>query len=167
VEQRPGPLTCGRPIPYPTADQADGFSLTLKSLRRDAPDGPPQVSFTINAPEPVGLNPTEVYPTVLLLRDGIVVGGPIPPGVPGRVQQLPLYLWEPGPGGSVLVEELAQPWLCGMTSWGEVWAQPNRYDLAIVMTPPTTDPGPANSESGAPSKPLLMASSSLDALAIT
>jgi len=165
VAQETGHFTCGQPIPYPTVEKENGFSISLTTLHRDSPTGPPQVTFTINAPEPTGLNPTEVYPTVLLLRDGIVIGGPVPDGGlgPGRMLRLPL--WGPQYGWPITAQQSVQSWLCGVTTWDEVWAHPDRYDLAVVMTPPSENPEPGNSGFSVPAGPLLMALAPLESVA--
>ncbi|GCD96837.1 hypothetical protein [Embleya hyalina] len=133
--QEPGLFTCGRPIGLPTTERFDGVGLSPLTVERptEAPDGPPRVTAALSLPRPVGLDSTEVYPTVLVLWDEVVVGGPIqaggtPAGRPLRSPDWPL--------GDRTIRQLAPDWLCGAATWQQVWADPGRYTLALVMTPP-------------------------------
>ncbi|MGW1994877.1 hypothetical protein [Embleya sp. NPDC001921] len=136
--QEPGLFTCGRPIGLPTTtERFEGFGLLPLTVERptETPDGPPRVTSALGPRSSTGLNATEVYPTVLVLRDGVVVGGPVQAGAlpPGR--PLPNVDWFPS---DQTIRALAPTWLCGAVSWQQVWADPGRYTVALVMTPPKT-----------------------------
>ncbi|WP_126635437.1 hypothetical protein [Embleya hyalina] len=160
--QEPGPFTCGRPIGYPTTERYDGFGLSPLTIEHPAgaPDGRPTAVATLTPSSPTGLNATEVYPVLLVLRDGIVVGGPVQAGArgPGRLLRSPTW----GPGDQT-VRDLAPAWLCGAVTWEQMWAHPGRYTPALVMTPPTTDGNRPGSRAIDASYPLLISTARLDA----
>lgn len=160
--QEPGPFTCGRPLGYPTTERYDGFGLSPLTIERPpgAPDGPPRIVAELTPSSPTGLNATEVYPVVLVLRDGIVVGGPVRAGALGPGRPLRSPTWVPS---DQTIRDLAPAWLCGAVTWEQVWADPGRYMLALVMTPPTTDGNRPGSRAIDASYPLLISTARLDA----
>ncbi|WP_161358327.1 hypothetical protein [Streptomyces sp. SID3343] len=142
IEQEPGPFTCGRPIESPVVERLDGFDLLGLTIERTADvDVPPLVSVTLEAPAPMRLNATKVYPTVLLLRDGVVVGGPVRAGALGPGRPLRFVDWDPAYEWPAKIRQPAPDWLCGQLSWQQVWANPSHYTLAVVMTPPKASAG--------------------------
>ncbi|MFI1585578.1 hypothetical protein [Embleya sp. NPDC020630] len=159
--QEPGPFTCGRPLGYPTTEQFEGFGLSPLRIERTAPDGPPKVEADLESPSPNGLNATEVYPVVVVLRDGIVVGGPVEAGAlpPGRMLRSPDW-----PAWSRTIRQPTPAWLCGAVTWQQVWAEPGKYTVALVMTPPTTDGNRPGGRAIDASNPLLISTARLDAL---
>lgn len=162
--QEPGFFTCNRPVPFATVTEADGFSLTLTSHRKDT-DAAPWIGFDINQPHVQGLSPTEIPPTVVLLRNGVVVGGPVPVGGLIRVKQPAGTVWLPESSGRIQVEVKAQSWLCGKTTWQQVWTHPDEYTLAVVMTTPTVGPEPEFTGFGTITRPVLVAEAPLATLA--
>ncbi|MET7299972.1 hypothetical protein [Embleya sp. NPDC005575] len=139
--QEPGPFTCGQPIALPTAERFEGFGLSGLSTERpaDSLDGPLRVTATLDSPAPVGLIATEIYPMVLVLRDGIVVGGPTQAGALGPGRPLVLPDWDASKRPPT-IRQSAPDWLCGALDWRQVWADPTRFTVALVMTVPTADP---------------------------
>lgn len=158
--QEPGYFTCGQPIPWNVVgSRSDGLTLSIESVRRDhpdgqvnrppwaSPDGPPIVTYRVESERDVGLDPTQVHPSVLILRDGVVVGGPL--AADEELQRrdsgnyvvpaigAPLYgpPWRPWP---VVEQRQANWWLCDLADWDELWAAPERYSVAVVMTPLAT-----------------------------
>ncbi|WP_406278764.1 hypothetical protein [Embleya sp. NBC_00896] len=149
---------CGRPIAGHTVSEADGFSVTIRSVHVERPDLPAEVEAVINAPTPMGMNPSEIYPTVLVLRDGVVVG-------PGRMKSRMLRepLWGPRYEWPAVERQRATEGLCDDT-WANVWAHPSRYELAVVMTPPRTGPAtgsPVTTEDDLGDRPVLIAKARL------
>ncbi|MGC0422055.1 hypothetical protein [Embleya sp. AB8] len=161
--QEPGLFTCGQPIGLPTAERFDGFALSPLTVERpvETSDGPPRVTTTLGPPSATGLDATEVYPTVLVLRDGVVVGGPVQAGAlpPGRPLRSPD--WRPS---DQTIRQAAPTWLCGGVTWQQVWADPGRYTVALVMTPPTADGNRPVGRAIDASYPLLISMAKLDGL---
>ncbi|WP_406290622.1 hypothetical protein [Embleya sp. NBC_00896] len=162
--QEPGLFTCGQPIGLPTAERFEGFGLSAVSTERPANpiDGPLRVMTILDAPAPAGLRATKVYPTVLVLRDGLVVGGPVQAGALGPGRPLALLDWDASKG-PVTIRQIAPTWLCGVLDWQQVWADPTRYTVALVMTTPTADPTSRPSDVIDASNPLLIAQVKLGA----
>lgn len=154
--QEPGYFTCGQKIPWDVVGaRSDGLTLTADSLRRDypdgqvhrpswaSPDGPPILTYRLESERNVGLDPTQIDPTVLILRDGVVIGGPMPAEEKFRQREMNYanpaigaYLYgppyQPWP---VMGSRQATWWLCDLADWDELWANPERYSVAVVMTP--------------------------------
>ncbi|WTW94262.1 hypothetical protein OG216_13070 [Streptomycetaceae bacterium NBC_01309] len=138
--------------------RSDALTPTADSLRRDypggqvdrpswaSPDGPPILTYRLESERNVGLDPTQIDPKVLILRDGVVIGGPMPSDEQLRQREIPVAY--PAIGGyvygspylpwPVVESRQANWWLCDLADWDELWANPERYSVAVVMTPLST-----------------------------
>ncbi|WTW94260.1 hypothetical protein OG216_13060 [Streptomycetaceae bacterium NBC_01309] len=158
--QEPGYFTCGQPIRWNiVGPKSDGLTLTIESLSREPPGGRPTapqwspadwplfVTYRLESERNVGMDPTDVYPMVLILRDGVVIGGPMAADEELRMRDMGKHVvpavgaflygpnWRPWP---VVEAKAANSWLCGLAKWDDLWANPERYSVAVVMTPLAT-----------------------------
>lgn len=157
-----GPLNfeCGKPLPVRPVSALPGTSLRIVSVEENPPwRTAPRVAYEIRTASPPNLGPAHVDGRALILRDGIVVGGPFvpsPPESPERAFSTKSFGPITNMSGQVLqITEGLPATLCGTTTWSAIRADPARYRIAVVST--------AYGEPGqpAPDSPLLIAETGL------
>jgi len=133
--EEPGAFRCGDPLPGTPARTLDGFTLRATGVRDPRDGGPPTLDFTILAPAPADLDASALRPTVLVLVDGRIVGGPLPPEMAESLVGSVAPRW-PAREGPITDELRAPDRLCGTTTWPQLLAAPESVELGLVMSPP-------------------------------
>jgi hypothetical protein len=157
-----GPLriACGQPLPVrPTSAPFGGTDVAITGVAYPSIDGPPLVTYRLALPTAAARRAGHVEPEVLVLRDGIVVGGP-PRSVPvlgpsGRVESRAEQVWPPD--RTFTLTRPAPTWLCGLTDWAAIRSDPTGYRLAVVLSLPRRGSQPP------PTGPLLIAQTDITA----
>ncbi|GLW54090.1 hypothetical protein [Kitasatospora phosalacinea] len=142
-----GPYVCGQRLPVEGASAtAGGITLSVSAARGAGDGSGPEVTAGFGADRVltvIGAPPQ--YLEALYLRDGVVVGGGPLLNAPGdrSVQSGNYaghrYLLAPGPPLAVPLG--ARDRLCPSVAWPQVWAEPGRYEVALLVSLPLGEAG--------------------------
>ncbi|MFF4341569.1 hypothetical protein ACFY00_16740 [Kitasatospora sp. NPDC001540] len=141
------PYACGRRPSLAGPATANGVTLSVASVRRAGDDAGPVIEAgfrTDRAFEAIGSPPN--YLEVLYLRDGVVVGGgPVLKRPGDRYEQgvdAVGYVYHLTPDSPLRVPLGARDGLCPSVRWSQVWAEPERYEVVLLVDPPVELNGP-------------------------
>ncbi|MFE5327748.1 hypothetical protein ACFRCG_15330 [Embleya sp. NPDC056575] len=131
-----GPLTfeCGKPLPVRPVTKLPGVTASIANVMYSPflPQDPPIVVRGLAFDQPYEHVSGHVPPQILVMRDGLVVGGPL--GQSPYFENLPPTA-EEGPSRERWYNpNLSKSWLCGSLTWEEIRANPGHYRLGLVMT---------------------------------
>ncbi|MYV98503.1 hypothetical protein, partial [Streptomyces sp. SID3343] len=161
VDRVDGPLriACGQPLPVrPTSAAFDGTEVAITKVTYPSAYGPPEVSYRLRFAVAATRRAGHVEPQVLVLRDGVVVGGPRPAATavepPHGMKRVGESEWPAKT--TITLDESAPTSLCGLTDWAAIRSDPTRYRIAVVLSPPRRGTQPA------PAGPLMMAQTGVE-----
>ncbi|WP_435205692.1 hypothetical protein [Micromonospora sp. bgisy143] len=138
--QQPAVYACGDRYDQPGTSSAGILSAALTSVAKVNADSGPAVTVTFAARRAVHVasSPPSLL-QVLYLRDGTIVGGGPMVNQPGDATSQGIDAIRGGfdlaPGKPHELQLGPREMLCPSLTWPEIWARPDRYEVAVVIGP--------------------------------
>ncbi|MEU4335290.1 hypothetical protein AB0F59_11725 [Micromonospora lupini] len=140
TEEEPGVYVCGDRYDHPGSPSEGILTAEVSSVAKVNSHSGPAVTVTFVATRAVQVisSPPSLL-QVLYLKDGVIVGGGPMVNNPGdtRAQSVDAigYGFVLAPGKPHQQQLGPRELLCPSLTWSEIWAEPDRYEVAVVLGP--------------------------------
>jgi len=149
----PHPFVCGEAadLGLGAAATQSGITMRLSKVMKINNTAGPELEATFTSEQRISVHtsPTKEF-VVLYIRDGVIVGGgPAvnPPGdQSGRLLELVGYGFTIDPDRPATERLGPRDQLCPALTWAQIWAQPQQYQVVLVMGPVLVDADPMSPE---------------------
>ncbi|MGC4815418.1 hypothetical protein ACLQ29_33380 [Micromonospora sp. DT228] len=138
TEKEPGVYVCGDRYDHPGSTSEGILTAEVSSVAKVNGHSGPAVTVTFVATRAVQVisSPPSLL-QVLYLKDGVIVGGGPMVNNPGdtRAQSVDAigYGFVLAPGKPHQQQLGPRELLCPSLTWSEIWAEPDRYEVAVVL----------------------------------
>ncbi|MFF0316962.1 hypothetical protein ACFYPH_20315 [Micromonospora sp. NPDC005252] len=138
--QEPAVYVCGDRYDQPDTPSAGILSAELSSVAKVNGDSGPAVTATFAATRAVHVaSSPPSHLQVLYLKDGVIVGGGPMVNKPGDTRAQAVDAIRDGfdlaPGKPHTQQLGPREMLCPSLTWPDIWAAPDRYEVALVLGP--------------------------------
>ncbi|MFE9914107.1 hypothetical protein ACFYPG_03025 [Micromonospora sp. NPDC005553] len=140
TDKEPGVYVCGDRYDHPGSTAGGILTAEVSSVAKVNGDAGPAVTVTFAATRAVHVasSPPSLL-QVLYLKDGVIVGGGPMVNKPGNTSAQGVDAIRDGfdlaPGKPHEQQLGPREMLCPSLTWPEIWARPDRYEVAVVLGP--------------------------------